>query len=97
MLVLFLHHIWLQQSFQIYKTEEGKQENAKICDFTPPVQQRRMKSVPSHIDKPPMNRRFPLSIESTKWLYRLSTKTGEKDRKNERVRCSVCVIKEIKV
>lgn len=77
------------------QTEDGKQE--KFPDVTPPVRQRRMKSVPSHIDKPPMNQHFPLSIESTKWLYRLSTKTGERDRKSERVSCSVCVIKEIKV
>lgn len=28
-----LYHTWLQQSFQIYKYEDGKQENCSIAKF----------------------------------------------------------------
>jgi len=38
-----------------------------------------MKSVASHIEKAPMNKQFPSVSSPQMTLYRLSTKTGEKD------------------
>lgn len=88
---LFLRHVRQQQSFQIHGGEEEEEEKCSIAPLLPPIS-RRMTSVPSHLDKPPMNQHFPLKYR----VHRVGLQAEHKDRrerggKREREWAVVCV------